>query len=390
MYRAFFILMVASTCLAGRVGTYTAWTSTYNWASTNHIVELSTVANEIYNVTTSSTNTLFSPGVGDNAASADSTPTNLWTLREMQDLIENKYDELWFGTNILEGATNQYALSALGGIGTYENIFPFTDFLAFVGLNTNGFRRAITNWPSDWTDIDDPAFSYGKIEVGDIFGPWVEDEIMRCFDGMTQNVIAASWYVDGDIVVNKGETVSSLTNTWGEVVAQVTANWPSPDTEETNSIAFPRHRASEIRGGVGLPSNYYSAFAEAQMGKARSTVYGIGIPRTVDFYQRSTTVWGGQTNATRVFNANGDDVVNGQWHMWEQTDITPTSQVDYATSTNYLGSVSLPEISATTPTENIPTYRGWYTRGGRDKLSGGPNSADPLIIQNFEWSYTRE
>jgi hypothetical protein len=39
-------------------------------------------------------------------------------------------------------------------------------------MNANGWRRA-TVYPTDWTDVDDPAYSYGFCEAGDIIGPWL-------------------------------------------------------------------------------------------------------------------------------------------------------------------------------------------------------------------------
>ncbi len=51
----------------------------------------------------------------------------------------------------------------------------------------NGFRRA-TTWPTDWTDYNDPAYSYGRIEEGDIIGPWLFND---AYNGL--NLLRWGW-----------------------------------------------------------------------------------------------------------------------------------------------------------------------------------------------------
>ena len=48
---------------------------------------------------------------------------------------------------------------------------------------TSGFRRA-TSWPTDWTDYGDAAYSYGRIQSGDIIGPWIYDDLQKAFDAL--------------------------------------------------------------------------------------------------------------------------------------------------------------------------------------------------------------
>lgn len=48
-------------------------------------------------------------------------------------------------------------------------------------MHASGWRRA-TSWDpavNDWTDINDPMFSYGKMQAGDIIGPWIFLEIQN-------------------------------------------------------------------------------------------------------------------------------------------------------------------------------------------------------------------
>ena len=54
-----------------------------------------------------------------------------------------------------------------------------------------GFRRA-TTWPTDWTDYEDAAYSYGPIEAGDIRGPWIYEDLQKAFDALRWTY-AAGW-----------------------------------------------------------------------------------------------------------------------------------------------------------------------------------------------------
>jgi hypothetical protein len=53
-------------------------------------------------------------------------------------------------------------------------------------LHPDGFRRVTGNaWPADWTDLDDPAYSYGYCQAGDIIGPWLLTDIQRAYAPLT-------------------------------------------------------------------------------------------------------------------------------------------------------------------------------------------------------------
>lgn len=56
--------------------------------------------------------------------------------------------------------------------------FTLNSFYIAAGIPL-GFRRA-TSWDystDDWTDYNDPMYSYGEIQVGDIFGPWIFEDL---------------------------------------------------------------------------------------------------------------------------------------------------------------------------------------------------------------------
>jgi hypothetical protein len=53
--------------------------------------------------------------------------------------------------------------------------YTLTTFRTEAGLNASGFRRA-TAWPG--------SFSYGKIQAGDIIGPWIVEDLQKAFDAL--------------------------------------------------------------------------------------------------------------------------------------------------------------------------------------------------------------
>jgi hypothetical protein len=65
---------------------------------------------------------------------------------------------------------------------TYDPAAPvywtLTDWRTAAGLHSTGYRRNETeDWPEDWRDMDDAAYSYGDIAQGDMIGPWLMQDL---------------------------------------------------------------------------------------------------------------------------------------------------------------------------------------------------------------------
>lgn len=60
-------------------------------------------------------------------------------------------------------------------------MFTLATWRTAAGINASGFRRATVWEPDadapDWTV--DPEYAYGKIAVGDIYGPWILDDLQK-------------------------------------------------------------------------------------------------------------------------------------------------------------------------------------------------------------------
>jgi len=383
-----FALFITVRLDAGTVGTYTPMTGTVNWASIQIMSELETVANEIAVVVNWTPGTRQTNNVGTNAASRANSMTNLWTYREMQDMIYLQYDDLWFGTNVLEGQTNRYALSALGGGGTYENNFYINDFYIASGLHTNGFRRATTNWPINWTNINDQHYQYGLMQSGDIVGPWIFDDIQRCFDNMNRIVSGGTWDDNTTLFSNRVSELATYTN-WTEAVNNLTADWG--DSRSYGSLPAARSQATYGQSDFPPYEFNYSLYAERTANKGYITPPGIGVARDIEYYARAVkptpTVSAPRINV-KIFDSNGDDVLEDQWHSWNTvSNFTPTSATHRAYASIYLGNTNLPlPTLVSAPATNEYRQTGYMIQGRIDKFY-----TDSMIaIEHFEWSYTRE
>jgi hypothetical protein len=105
------------------------------------------------------------------------------------------------------------------------------------GIHTNGFRR-VTNGVAydpdvnDWRDLDDPMYTYGFIQVGDILGPWVLDDLQKFFsvlqwtyDHNTGSGAVNAWsnmLCDGDSTISDGDAYTNAYNAWTNLITHDT------------------------------------------------------------------------------------------------------------------------------------------------------------------------
>lgn len=130
-----------------------------------------------------------------------------------------------------------------------------------------GFRRvAGPDLPADWTDVNDPAYSFGYMQAGDIIGPWIMRDLQALLNllvwtsgttewlgggyagGATAGTIAAAkaaaeadWHVDSDPIPDPA---------WAQsIVYAQGANWVaglSRRAPTSRWLYVPNHRKSAI------------------------------------------------------------------------------------------------------------------------------------------------
>jgi hypothetical protein len=137
--------------------------------------------------------------------------------------------------------------------------FVVTSFYQCAGI-TNGFRRA-TTYPADWTDYNDPAYSYGQAKAGDIIGPWILEDLQRGIDVLSTTAIllpVTMGYPDSSILLctQVWKRTTGITGFTTNVTLCNTA-WGANDwldvTDKRIDIAV---ESFDYRYGNG----YYSAF----------------------------------------------------------------------------------------------------------------------------------
>ena len=138
--------------------------------------------------------------------------------RGVQDWCENAANP---GGNL---ANTMYYIDhtiTIQGLGSTE--FPWYTPSAFrynSGL-TSGFRRA-TEWPTDWTNYEDSAYSYGKIQRGDIVGPWIFADLQKALGAFRSTGVFGALTSEGEI-----RTATGTGNSFSAALSSVSSNWSS-------------------------------------------------------------------------------------------------------------------------------------------------------------------
>jgi len=162
-----------------------------------------------------------------------------------------------------------------------DNTFPhFTliDFRAVAGLHPDGFRRA-TEMPEDWTDLNDPAYSYGLMKRGDIVGPWILVDMQNALSAMKWS--SESMY-SGD--VSQGDLTKAVYTYWEEGETQ--QEWK--DRTYADYLT-----ATPVVDAGGLGGMYCtSGSGDGMSVNGRQVKYSFtnktAVPRGVSFYYTQT------------------------------------------------------------------------------------------------------
>jgi hypothetical protein len=66
--------------------------------------------------------------------------------------------------------------------GTAFLYFTLATFRSAAGLDASGFRRVPEG--VEWDGINDPVWSYGQMQAGDIIGPWIFEDLQKAFGAL--------------------------------------------------------------------------------------------------------------------------------------------------------------------------------------------------------------
>jgi hypothetical protein len=99
----------------------------------------------------------------------------------------------------------------------------------------DGFRRA-TTWPSDWTDYDDPAYSYGVIQAGDIRGPWIFEDLQKGLDALRWTDILGFDSIAKDQQSKIAQT--DFFDTAGEAINDAKSKYNTLEWQSSNHLSY--------------------------------------------------------------------------------------------------------------------------------------------------------
>ena len=264
---------------------------------------------------------------GDNIQGAEvSTPTQDRGWKKMQERLETMASpNVVLQTGFI---VSHDANGASLGAGYYDERavvrWTLSAWRTASGI-PSGFRRA-TTLPADWTDYNDAAFSYGLMQVGDIIGPWIFQDLQ---DGLNTlvwtDVKSPTWSREGE---NNEKDGSDTGATWA---ATKTATETAYDGDTSTSGAAP-YAATE---GVFFNPNYGARMRRAYSYLTASVPHHV--ERDVEFYNYAEELVGADSSD---FNANGDTVAEDTWKLW-LTD-SPANAAVAVVSSSVLGSLTRP------------------------------------------------
>ncbi len=114
------------------------------------------------------------------AAGQDALKTSLWITYGLQPTLET------LATSYVNDAAGTYDPHLLA---PPIPLHTLATWRAAAGLSSSGFRRARAWNPAvdDWTDLGDPMWTvsgqhdggFGQIQAGDIYGPWILDDLQK-------------------------------------------------------------------------------------------------------------------------------------------------------------------------------------------------------------------
>ncbi len=360
------LLISAALSFGGAVGPYTSMTNEgVNWASEQIILELSTVANELQFVRDEAQRGILE--AGDNAAAAPVLQyTNEWTHYEMQLLVEDALSDFMPTNATIEGVTN----STLSPITAYSN---WVHFATVAGLSTNGWRNCTTNWPTDWEDFEDSAYEFSqtfettRVINGDYRGPWVVDDLQRAFDALGWEFRSASWNLNGSYSNDVEDTGGSTV--WATAKAGV--QWPPSDIENYDDDEHPAHVYAGRATSPMVPTNFTARGLAVENNALISDSIFTNISVIIDFYTRATVSGLGES---KVFDDNGDEVIENTWHCFSIVTNDLSSPSIYS---GLLGDITVKPAECAEPRPGYSTSRGWTANFSKS-------------VVKYNWSYTRE
>ena len=353
------IVLTASLVHGGTIRYYQDMTRpNLNWASVEIKNQLNLVVFEISEVSDATCYDITN-AAGQNAASARTVFFER-TYRGIQDFVEDRYMDFYpLGTNMIGGYTNETPSEI------YSPYTNFTEFCFDAGMNSNGWRRATTNWPVNWTNLYDVAYTNGNAQAGDYFGPWIVDDLQLALDNMSRvgyDAAIRSPAAFTNLIGYRGDA-RSATSTFNEVVAACNSNW---DTTTDNFFGqLTSYRLSDCTKQAGKAHfAVHDAHSSRYTNETLFTAHTFIRPIKRDMYSYINT-----------FAAHSSGFTEDTWEEVYSGGLNIIGNLMY--TTNVVGFYDLPDDPLTNPPLSGEFYQDGWVIGSA------------IMYVDFKWSYTR-
>jgi hypothetical protein len=258
-------------------------------------------------------------------------------------------------------------------------VYGSADFAAFcadAGMSPDGWRRATVYDPAtdDWTDLDDPMWTregngFGWFSVGDIFGPWLVDDLQKALTRLDVIKGASYWNDLWEDGTDQAASVSyGEASGWAATTALLASVWP-----ETSSGGS---SAPECQYTGRISSGNYSAYARANQARLQGAL-GIGeleeayrvkaasLGAQIAWYAMSDAPHTSGSGVDKTYDAGSTGLAQGVFATFGTTALTSA----WLQGSPMLGALDQPAESGE-PTLEVPIKtRGYRVSSGSFLIS---------------------
>lgn len=184
----------------------------------------------------------------------------------------------------------------LNPAGTAFLYFTLATFHSAAGLNASGFRRVPEE--VEWDGINDPVWSYGLMQAGDIIGPWILEDLQAAFSALKWTLLNGTWTDKGENSVREAlGTGSPFAGDWDQKKLQAETTWDAGGEGPIYSVVSPQVWSDGLWWFYG--GRYNAALVRAYF-YPTVVLPASFCPRAIDLYLIGV--------ANGVLDFNGDDI----------------------------------------------------------------------------------
>jgi len=315
-----------------------------------------------------------------------------WEFTEVEDPASSFSYGTWlqmqYWVEYSSSAVGKWAMctNAPSQVAALADLLPITNTVqvfSAAGMSTNGWRKATVYDPDihNWEDPYDAMWTntvgngYGKIAEGDIFGPWILDDLQRSVDVFRMRLFNSH---EGNMFSTELKTRRSITlgfgnrtNSYAASVSLLESNWTTYSSHLEND-AFPAARGAVEAYTDGDFEAFGYVLGPTSVGGIQVGPLSGSISLHVYAYSQKY----GYTGESPSYNAMGTGLIETNFAR-VVTDVFPASTTNRTLTTSGFGYSH----------EDCPEIPTPVTEYGR--TSAGYEVMGVIVLIAPDWPYTR-